>query len=345
MTARIVLTLALIACAAAPASAQTETIEYYGLDALGSVRVIFDQNGQPIERMDYGPFGENLKSAIKMSFEQFALLARDSETGQDYAEARNYSPAAGRFSTVDPVYAGLAQTQKWNRYSYALNNPLAYVDPGGLDACRTYTWNSETETYHCESYYEDLSNAANETIIIFTVTLSPLRAFGSGPSGGGGGGGAVDGQRTGNPQKDLILPKKEEETKDPCTVPEGPPGHSIKENVKRVIRTAANFATFAGAADWWRTQVKNQGPWDYKYYDKNRQKYEKFGNVNYGATGRALGLPALVLHAGAGAANLAADPDRLVNGTVFSRYLFDDKHDYEDIGAGIAYVDSGCHKK
>jgi hypothetical protein len=53
-----------------PAAAQTETIEYYGLDALGSVRVIVDAQGNPIDRMDYGPFGENLKASIKMAFEQ-----------------------------------------------------------------------------------------------------------------------------------------------------------------------------------------------------------------------------------------------------------------------------------
>jgi len=29
--------------------------------------------------------------------------------------------------------ANLARPQRWNRYSYALNNPLKYVDPDGLD--------------------------------------------------------------------------------------------------------------------------------------------------------------------------------------------------------------------
>ena len=126
--------VALCLGAATPVAAQTETIEYYGLDHLGSVRVIFDQNGQPIDRMDYGPFGENLKAAIKLAFEQYAQLARDAETGQDYAEARNYSPATGRFNRIDPVYAGLFEPQLWNRYQYGVNNPLGFVDPSGLMA-------------------------------------------------------------------------------------------------------------------------------------------------------------------------------------------------------------------
>lgn len=113
--------------------AQSETVEYYGLDALGSVRVIFDGQGTVVDRMDYGPFGENLRAAIKFPTEQFAQLARDPESGQDYAQARTYSPTTGRFNRVDPVYAGLFEPQGWNRYSYSLNNPAGYVDPNGRD--------------------------------------------------------------------------------------------------------------------------------------------------------------------------------------------------------------------
>jgi RHS repeat-associated protein len=116
---------------ASPAAAQ-ETVEYYGLDAVGSVRVIFDGQGQGVRRMDYGPFGENLREAIKFPTEQFAQLHRDAESGQDHAQARNYSSRAGRFNQVDPVYAGLFDPQAWNRYSYALNTPVVLSDPSGL---------------------------------------------------------------------------------------------------------------------------------------------------------------------------------------------------------------------
>jgi hypothetical protein len=97
-TARIVLMLLILVATPAATFAQSETIEYYGLDALGSVRAIFDQQGNVVARMDYGPFGENLRAAIKFPTEQFAQLSRDAENGQDYAEARNYSAGTGRFS-------------------------------------------------------------------------------------------------------------------------------------------------------------------------------------------------------------------------------------------------------
>ena len=123
----------LIITASAQASAQSEAIEYYGLDALGSVRVIFDQQGNVVGRMDYGPFGENLRAAIKFPTEQFAQLARDAENGHDYAQARIYSPQTGRFNAPDPVFAGLYTPQKWNRYAYSLNCPQVFTDRGGLD--------------------------------------------------------------------------------------------------------------------------------------------------------------------------------------------------------------------
>jgi hypothetical protein len=44
----------------AQAQAPTETVEFYGLDALGSVRVVFDPAGAVVGRMDYGPFGQEL---------------------------------------------------------------------------------------------------------------------------------------------------------------------------------------------------------------------------------------------------------------------------------------------
>lgn len=51
-----------------------------------------------------------------------------------YFGARYYGSKIGRFTTVDPVYTwreNLVDPQRWNRYAYARNNPLRYVDPDG----------------------------------------------------------------------------------------------------------------------------------------------------------------------------------------------------------------------
>jgi RHS repeat-associated protein len=76
---------------------------------------------------------------------------RDFETGLDYFGARYYASLQGRFTGVDPYDVNferqntadpeeasallrnyISQPQHWNRFAYALNNPLRYVDPDGL---------------------------------------------------------------------------------------------------------------------------------------------------------------------------------------------------------------------
>jgi uncharacterized protein RhaS with RHS repeats len=53
----------------------------------------------------------------------------------DYFLARYYSSAQGRFTSVDPLMASARVTvpQSWNRYAYAFNNPLRFVDPDGQE--------------------------------------------------------------------------------------------------------------------------------------------------------------------------------------------------------------------
>ena len=68
----------------------------------------------------------------------FTGKERDTESGNDYFEARYYSSAMGRFMSPDwsakeePVpYAKLDSPQTLNLYSYVGNNPLGAVDEDG----------------------------------------------------------------------------------------------------------------------------------------------------------------------------------------------------------------------
>jgi RHS repeat-associated protein len=82
--------------------------------------------------------------------QNFTQKERDIETGLDYFGARYYA-SQGRFTGADPYdinferqetadsqeanalfTAYIGHPQHWNHYSYALNNPLKYVDPDGL---------------------------------------------------------------------------------------------------------------------------------------------------------------------------------------------------------------------
>jgi RHS repeat-associated protein len=66
--------------------------------------------------------------------QKFTGYERENETGLDYAKARYYGSAVGRFTTLDPLQlsGSIDQPQVWNRYLYGLNNPLKYTDPSGL---------------------------------------------------------------------------------------------------------------------------------------------------------------------------------------------------------------------
>jgi RHS repeat-associated protein len=78
---------------------------------------------------------------------QFTGKERDAETGLDYFGGRYFSGAEGRFISPDPKAssARLYDPQRWNRYTYALNNPLYYIDPDGEEV-RVYTERLGTAT-------------------------------------------------------------------------------------------------------------------------------------------------------------------------------------------------------
>lgn len=107
MKGRVALACALLWLLPSAVRAQTETVEYYALDAVGSVRVVFDASGNIKGRMDYTPFGQELFGGTNMPDRRYAGLFRDGEAGLDHANARSYQSRTGRFSTIDPIYSGL----------------------------------------------------------------------------------------------------------------------------------------------------------------------------------------------------------------------------------------------
>lgn len=48
---------------------------------------------------------------------------------------RIYDPNLGRMLSADPINSNPANLQRYNRFSYVLNNPLAIVDASGFDGC------------------------------------------------------------------------------------------------------------------------------------------------------------------------------------------------------------------
>jgi RHS repeat-associated protein len=113
---------------------------HFALDHLGTVRLVTDDFGQVAEEHAYFPFGEEATTNVSFEPMRFTGHERDLQSTPsnaaddlDQMHARFGSPLSGRFLAIDPALksANPKAPQSWNRYGYALNNPLKYVDPDG----------------------------------------------------------------------------------------------------------------------------------------------------------------------------------------------------------------------
>ena len=71
----------------------------------------------------------------RQQIQRFSRRSRRGTESLDYMHARFRNPQVGRFLKVDPKprYRSLQQPQRWNRYAYALGNPLRYLDRDGRE--------------------------------------------------------------------------------------------------------------------------------------------------------------------------------------------------------------------
>ena len=127
----------------------TPRVAYLTADHLGSPRIVTDQNGAVVSRHDYTGFGRDVAETLgsiggrtsQQGYgandevrKQYTGYEHDNESGLEYAQARYYNAAHGRFTSADPLMASanVKNPQTLNRYSYVLNSPYKFTDPLGL---------------------------------------------------------------------------------------------------------------------------------------------------------------------------------------------------------------------
>jgi RHS repeat-associated protein len=235
---RLVTMMALISTflgtGAARADAQ-EVIEYYGTDAVGSLRVVFAPDGTVKARSDYLPFGEELPTTPvgQLPTQRFTGQQRDAEEGLDNFNARSYQTRTGRFSSVDPVFAGaVGNPQGWNRYRYAANNPLKFTDPTGMfDTCFDGVCNYRDLDSQVTLYYNansmvfwfhgtDGQMSCGGARVCFTREYEPIEP-GQPDTGGNTGSGDGNGEGTEDPPP-TVPPATGTTTTPPPANPGGP---------------------------------------------------------------------------------------------------------------------------
>jgi RHS repeat-associated protein len=123
-------------------------------DALGSVRSNADWNGAAF---GYYPYGENIGSTPGTGREQFATYTQEAGNGLDYANQRYYTAIFGRFNTPDRCQSNAPRkdSASWNRYSYAVGDPVNLNDPSGNFTCFDCSEDGSLDCgvgYHWDAY-------------------------------------------------------------------------------------------------------------------------------------------------------------------------------------------------
>ena len=132
-----------------------ELTYFFHPDHLGSASWITDMSGQPVQHLQYKPFGGDYIDQQDPNTEyserfRFTGKERDAETGYDYFGARYYSSSLGIWLSVDPMsdkYPSLSP------YVYCADNPIKCVDPTGNDLEIVINKENKTILVRANFYY------------------------------------------------------------------------------------------------------------------------------------------------------------------------------------------------
>jgi len=247
-------------------------------DERGSIVAASNGSGAAIGYNAYDEYG--IPAAGNFGRFQYTGQQWLAELDMYHYRARIYSPTLGRFLQTDPIGYG----DGMNIYAYVRNDPVNFRDPSGLCVTATIFWKTTfwpngDKTVDIASISYDSSGCSLET---------PLDYF------------SLAGQNNGVVRAPRVSPSH-------ICNSRLSNGSTIRRNVELMRhigivvrggaqsvqeRIAAEFAVFG----FWLARVGPLGG------DWAEQLGEPWGNWNYGATGRAAGIPLEVLLRGAGAA-------------------------------------------
>ena len=128
------------------AAGSAPTTVYLLEDHLGGVDGFTSASGALLSRASNQPFGARRsgnwvdKAPTSAEWKQVQSTTPRGFTDHEHVDnlgvihmnGRVYDPVLGRFLSPDPLVQAPYDSQTWNRYSYARNNPLRYTDPSGF---------------------------------------------------------------------------------------------------------------------------------------------------------------------------------------------------------------------
>ena len=133
---------------------------YFHTDDLWNTVALTDEDGEVIERYDYGDYGQPEFYAPNGTPRGGSIVANpclftgqryDAESGLYWCKTRYLEPETGRFTTRDILGIWGDPANLGNGYTYAANNPWSMLDPFGMcgDERNAYEefWNQLEEEY------------------------------------------------------------------------------------------------------------------------------------------------------------------------------------------------------
>ena len=137
------------------------------------------------ERNSTAALGLRASEHLNRVWPRYTGKERDTESGNDYFNARYYASSMGRFLSPDGVGGRLEDPQSWNFYGYVQNNPVKNTDPDGHDCIVQTRTGDNTEDVsrtsgNCDNVQVNTDEGQSKTYIAGVVKMSSVTSDGSG---------------------------------------------------------------------------------------------------------------------------------------------------------------------
>jgi RHS repeat-associated protein len=340
-----------------------ETIQVYHNDRLGSAERLTDLAGATIGSVRYGEWGVPSVTSPGLN-PSYTGHEYDPALGIHFAKARFHDPLDSRMLSEDPVRGRMLELPggqrapmlpSLNLYAYCGGNPLAFVDPTGLDAVSIRKFMKD---HFGSTAWDELNRIA-----AFTANGKTLVT--------GAGAGSKDGMEYWNEndymtadEADLITcffgaPKCDQRKGTKVVFRNGTCCRDATEPVQTAVLAAeSTFKEHSFNFLWFKDQVDNDAPWDIKIEERWKNTIgteypgkhnanviygggiltpEKLGNITYGYLGRAAGFTESALILGSVYANGIMG---YITATESGR--FNENNDHAYIRIGIDWYEQ-CH--
>ncbi|MDX3247111.1 polymorphic toxin-type HINT domain-containing protein [Streptomyces sp. ME18-1-4] len=155
-------------------------VQFLASDSHGTAEIAVDAATGETTRRRMDPYGNERGNDGKSWVNDKGFLGKtvDESTGLVNIGAREYEPENGRFISVDPII-DYSDPQQINGYSYANNNPIAFVDATGLRLTNCVgDWNEcgASPSSHRGAYTDDVGGHPSSNSSGGTMTVAEAEA-------------------------------------------------------------------------------------------------------------------------------------------------------------------------